>query len=352
LDRQPTEERDRVAKKDRTNNHDQSHASMMMGIDLGGTKILAAVVDPQGRIIGTAKRKTRPERGVDQVIERIAEAAFKAVADAGLDMSAIDAVGIGAPGVADHHTGVLEFAPNLPDWTNIALGTRLNKLLDVPVFVENDVNAGTYGEASAGIARGFNSVVGVFPGTGIGGGIMLDGKLWRGARNAAAEIGHMVVLIDGPLCGCGRRGCIEALAARTAIERDILGEIRAGRSSIVTDLIDIEHDRITSGTLATALDQQDPVITDIIGRAAYHLGIFTASLVNALDPECVVYGGGVIEACGDFMLPIIRESTYRYLIRPVDPENLPILEAALGDDAVVVGAAMLARASLVDRARA
>lgn len=341
-----------MAKKNEATDQDPGQPSMMLGIDLGGTKILAAVVDPQGRIIGAAKRKTRPERGVDEVITRIAKAAQKAVESAGLDMSAIDAVGIGAPGVADHHTGVLEFAPNLPDWTNIPLGTRLSKLLDVPVFVENDVNAGTYGEASAGAARGFDSVVGVFPGTGIGGGIVLDGKLWRGARNAAAEIGHMVVLIDGPLCGCGRRGCIEALAARTAIERDIIGEIRGGRASVVTDLIDVEHDRITSGTLATALDQRDPVISDVIARAAYHLGIFTASLVNALDPECVVYGGGLIEACGDFVLPIIRESTYRYLIRPVDPEHLPILEAALGDDAVVIGAAMLARASLAERVRA
>ena len=308
-----------MAKKHTESDQDSGQPSMMLGIDLGGTKILAAVVDPQGRIIGMAKRKTRPERGVDEVITRIAKAAQKAVDAAGLDMSAIDAVGIGAPGVADHNTGVLEFAPNLPDWTNIPLGTRLNKLLDIPIFVENDVNAGTYGEASAGAARGFNSVVGVFPGTGIGGGIVLDGKLWRGARNAAAEIGHMVVLIDGPLCGCGRRGCIEALAARTAIERDIIGEIRGGRSSVVTELIDVEHDRITSGILAAALDQSDPVISDVIARAAYHLGIFTASLVNALDPECVVYGGGLIEACGDYVLPIIRESTYRYLIRPVDP---------------------------------
>lgn len=313
-----------------------------LGIDLGGTKILAAVVDEQGRILGEAKRKTRAERGVDDVIERIAKTAQEAVANAHLDMTAIAAVGIGAPGVADHLTGVLEFAPNLPDWTNIPLGMRLQQLLGVPVLVENDVNAGTYGEATAGAARGYGSVVGVFPGTGIGGGIVLDGRLWRGARNAAAEIGHMVVLIDGPQCGCGRRGCIEALASRTAIERDILGEIRGGRSSVVTQWIDVEGEPITSGVLARALEEGDPVVTDVVTRAAYHLGVFTASLVNALDPECIVYGGGLIEACGRFLLPIIRNTTYRYLIRPVAPENLPILEAALGDNAVAIGCAMLA----------
>ncbi len=315
---------------------------MTLGIDLGGTKILAAVVDQQGRILGAAKRRTRPEQGVDEVIARIARTAGEAVANAHLDISAIRAAGIGAPGVADHNTGVLEFAPNLPDWTNIPLGTRLGQMLGVPVLVENDVNAGTYGEATAGAARDYGSVVGIFPGTGIGGGIVLDGTLWRGARNAAAEIGHMVVMIDGPQCGCGRRGCIEALASRTAIERDIAGEIRGGRSSLITTLLDIEREPITSGVLARALQEQDPVITNVVGRAAYHLGIFTASLVNALDPQCIVYGGGLIEACGSFMLPIIRNNTYRHLIRPVQPEALPILEAALGDNAVVIGSALLA----------
>ncbi len=323
----------------------QDLAGMTLGIDLGGTKILAAVVDQQGRILGTAKRRTHAERGVNEVIARIARTAQEAVANAHLDMTAIRAAGIGAPGVADHNTGVLEFAPNLPDWTNIPLGTRLGQMLGVPVLVENDVNAGTYGEATAGVAHDFASVVGIFPGTGIGGGIVLDGKLWRGARNAAAEIGHMVVMIDGPQCGCGRRGCIEALASRTAIERDIAGEIRGGRSSLVTTLLDLEREPITSGVLARALEERDPLISDVVGRAAYHLGVFTASLVNALDPQCIVYGGGLIEACGEFMLPIIRANTYRHLIRPVHPDALPVLEAALGDNAVVIGSALLASAS-------
>lgn len=319
--------------------------SLVLGIDLGGTKILGAVVDERGRIVGRAKRKTQAERGVDAVIARVAKTAREAVADAGLHLSSIEAVGVGAPGVVDQDTGVLEFAPNLPDWTNIPLGPRLQEELGVRVFVENDVNAGTFGEATAGAARGYPSVVGVFPGTGIGGGIVLDGRLWRGARHAAAEIGHVVVMIDGPVCGCGRRGCIEALAARTAIERDICGEIRGGRKSVIADLVDLEHDRITSGAIAQAIEQRDPVIMDVISRAAYHLGVFTGSIVNALDPSCVVYGGGLIEAAGPFVLPIIRENAYRHLIRPVAPEQLPILEAALGDDAVAIGAAMLARVS-------
>lgn len=338
-----------MAKNAKSKDKEQSPSSIVLGIDLGGTKILAAVVDQQGHIMGSAKRKTRAERGVDEVIQRIAKTAREAVDDAHLDMSYIEAIGIGAPGVADYNAGVVEFAPNLPDWVNIPLGPRLKQELGVPVFVENDVNAGTYGEATVGAARSYRSVVGIFPGTGIGGGIILNRNLWRGARNAAAEIGHMVTLIDGPRCGCGRRGCIEALASRTAIERDILGEIRGGRRSMITELVDIENGSITSGVLADALEAGDPLITDIIERAAYHLGVFTGGIVNALDPECIIYGGGLIEACGAAMLPIIRETTYRYLLRPVAPENLPILEAALGDNAVLLGAAMLASASAHDR---
>jgi glucokinase len=345
-----TKER-RVSKKAKGKAHpatDERPEGDVLGIDLGGTKILAAVVDHRGHVLGSAKRKTHAERGVDDVINRIVRTAKDAVEDAHLDLSAIKAVGIGAPGVANYDAGIIEFAPNLENWVNVPLGPRLQEALEVPVYVENDVNAGTYGEATVGVARGYDSVVGVFPGTGIGGGIMLDGHLWRGARHAAAEIGHMVVLIDGPRCGCGRRGCIEALASRTAIERDIMGELRGGRASLITDLIDLGSGQITSGTLAKALTERDPLVTDVIQRAAYHLGVFTAALVNALDPECVVYGGGLIEACGDAMLPVIRDTTYRYLIRPVEPENLPILEAALGDNAVLLGAAMLASASLIE----
>lgn len=334
-----------MAKNKKPSREAEPACCMTLGIDLGGTKILAAVVDEQGRIIGAAKKRTKGELGFDAVIERIADVARSAVDKAHLDMSVIEAVGIGAPGVADHTTGVVEFAPNLPDWTNIPLGTRLQQMLGVPVFVENDVNAGTFGEAMVGAGRGYSSVVGVFPGTGIGGGIVLDGALWRGARNAAAEIGHMVMQIDGPLCGCGRRGCIEALAARTAIDRDIWGEIRGGRRSMITELVG-DGDTIRSGTLAEALAAGDPVVTDVMERASYHLGIFTAALVNALDPECIIYGGGVVEACSSFMMPIIRETTYRYLIRPVDPDQLPILVAALGDNANIIGAAMLAQATL------
>jgi glucokinase len=177
---------------------------------------------------------------------------------------------------------------------------------------------------------------------------VLNGVLWRGARNAAAELGHMIVMIDGPLCGCGRRGCIEALASRTAIERDIWGEIRGGRHSII-EADTVHGGDITSGTIEHALEERDPVVTDVMERASYHLGIFTASVVNAIDPACVVYGGGLIEACGGFMLPVIRDATYRHLIRPVDPQKLPIVAAALGDNATVIGGAMLAQAALAER---
>ncbi|MBN2306263.1 MAG: ROK family protein, partial [Anaerolineae bacterium] len=178
-----------MAKKDQKTPSPRNGAhqpGMVLGIDLGGTKILAVVLDQEGHILGDSKRKTKPHNGVDAVINRVAKTAVEAVNDAGLDFSMIQAIGIGAPGVADYNSGVIEFAPNLANWVNVPLGPRLRQMLGVPVFVANDVNAGTFGEASLGAARGFDSVVGVFPGTGIGGGVVIDGKLLRGARNAAA----------------------------------------------------------------------------------------------------------------------------------------------------------------------
>ena len=235
-------------------------------------------------------------------------------------------MGIGAPGVANPRTGVIEFAPNLTDWVGVPLGARLEKAFGVPVVVENDVNAGAYGEATVGAAAGYRSMVGIFPGTGIGGGIVLDGKLLRGAHNGAGEIGHVVVLIDGPRCGCGRRGCIEALASRTAIERDILGERRGGRQSIITKLIDLDGDeaQISSGQLASALQAHDALVTDVIKRAAHHLGIFTAGMIN-VSIRVRRLRRRIDEACGDDAAHHPRDDV-SLPDPPAEPEKLPILK--------------------------
>jgi glucokinase len=314
----------------------------VIGMDLGGTKILGAAVDRKDRIVAEAKTKTKPEDGPDAVIERIARTARQAARRAKLGWVDVGGIGIGAPGPMDPTTGVVYNPPNLPGWDEIALGPRLSEALGVPVNVENDVNLGTLGEYALGAGQGTADMVGIFVGTGVGGGLILDGKLRSGFRHAAGEVGHMIVLADGPVCGCGRRGCLESVASRTAIERDIQLGLAAGRESRISELMG-DGGRLTSGVLAQAMRQGDPLVTEIMGRAQWYLGLLTASVVNLVDPEMVVFGGGVVEALGDEFLAPIRVTARQYYIQQAGADRVGIVAAKLGDHAGVLGAAVLAR---------
>jgi glucokinase len=186
-------------------------------------------------------------------------------------------------------------------------------------------------------------MVGIFVGTGVGGGLILNGQLHGGSRHAAGEVGHMIVLADGPVCGCGKRGCLESVASRTAIERDIRLGLAAGRASIITKLTDEGTKRLTSGVLAKAWRKGDPLLTEIMQRAQYYLGLLTASIVNLIDPEMIVFGGGVIEALDEEFLSPIRVTARQYYIQQADAKKICIVAASLGDYAAVLGAAVLAR---------
>ncbi len=314
----------------------------VIGMDLGGTKILGAVVDRKGRIVGEAKTKTKPEDGPDAVIERIARTARQAARRAKLGWVDVVAIGIGAPGPMDPTTGVVYNPPNLPGWDEIPLGPRLSEALDVPVYVENDVNLGTLGEYALGAGQGTVDMVGIFVGTGVGGGLILGGELRSGFRHAAGEVGHMIVLADGPVCGCGKRGCLESVASRTAIERDIQLGLAAGRESRIPEWLG-DGGLLTSGVLAQAVRQGDPLVTEIVGRAQWYLGLLTASVVNLVDPEMVVFGGGVVEALGEEFLAPIRITARQYYIQQAGADKVRIVAAKLGDHAGVFGAAVLAR---------
>lgn len=315
----------------------------VIGMDLGGTKILAAVVDKSGRIVTEVKFKTRAEKGPDVVIERIAETARQAAQKAGLAWTDVKGLGIGAPGPMDPETGVVYNPPNLPGWDEVSLGPRLSQALGVLVCVENDVNLGTLGEHALGAGRGTKDMVGIFVGTGVGGGLILNGQLHSGFRHAAAEVGHMIVLADGPVCGCGKRGCLEAVASRTAIERDIQAGLATGRKSLIPKLTNKGIRRLTSGVLAKALRQGDPLVTEIMSRAQWYLGLLTASIVNLIDPEMIVFGGGVVEALGEEFLTPIRTTARQYFIQQASADQVRITAAELGDHAGVLGAAVLAR---------
>ena len=313
----------------------------VVGVDMGATKVLIALVDGEGRILARKKRSTQPEKGPDRCIDRMVDGILAAARGGDVPIERIEAIGIGAPGPLDPDRGVILSAPNLK-WTDVPLKDRIEERVGRPVFVDNDVNIGTLGEYVAGAGQGVSDLVGIFVGTGIGGGLILDGAVYGGFNGTAGEIGHMVILKDGPLCGCGSRGCLEALASRTAIVRDIRAAIEAGEASVLPELVGEDLSEIRSSVLARALRKKDPVAVRVLEEAARHLGIAVANIVNVLSPEMVVLGGGVMEAMGSHLLPIVQDTAKAYAF-PQAMREVKIVAAALGDDAGVLGAAELAR---------
>lgn len=319
---------------------------VIAGIDLGGTSMKVLIVDARNSILGEARAATRRSRKPSGILGEIAEALEEALAVAGLKRRDLTAVSIGAPGSIDRHRGVVHEAPNL-GWTEFPLGPQLERRVRVPVLVDNDVNVGTVGEHVLGAGAGATHMVGIFVGTGIGGGIIAGGRLYEGSVGGAGEIGHTVMQVDGPLCSCGHRGCAEALASRWAMERDVRAAIKAGRKSIVLDLMKKKgKPRMTSSVINSALKRNDRVMRDVLKRAQYHLGILAANIVNLLDPECVVIGGGIATRLGERFVAPIREAAADYFLREKDAQRIRIVGGRLGDDAGALGAVVLARQRL------
>jgi len=328
---------------------------LIVGVDFGGTKILAVTFNPRYKILGREKKETDAKAGVQRVIRRIARCVFDSLDDAGMSIRQVRAVGIGAPAPVDPGTGTILDAPNL-GWKNIHLRKDLENILKVPVFVENDVNVGTLGEQQRGAARGARSVCGIFIGTGIGGGIVLDGKIFGGFRHTAGEIGHMTIdASSAKKEATGLHGTLEALASRLAINRDIRNEIRGGHKSALAKTgsgrawrsrIDVGW--IKSKALARAIKQNDRVATRIVEQACHFIGISVANVIHVLNPEIVVIGGGVFEALGPFMLPRIRQSAKAHTFGPCY-KGVRIVGHLLGDNAGVIGAAVYARQRLQER---
>jgi glucokinase len=316
----------------------------VVGMDLGGTKILAAVFDARNRLLAREKKGTRPDLGPNGVLDRAAECVNEALAAAAVPHTAVTSVGVGIPGLVDTRGGIVRVAPNL-HWKNVPFGKLLGRRLHIPVTIVNDVQAGTIAVQQVGAGRRLRDFVCLFIGTGIGGGMVVRGELYRGAGGMGGEIGHMVVMAhDGPKCGCGNRGCLEAVASRSAIVRRVVSAMDKGRKSVVRDLCDGDLRRIRSRILAEAYREGDKLVRDIIDDACDYVGIGAANLINILNPQAVILGGGLIEALGDKMLPRIRKSAWAHTIAP-SPERVNILDSGLGDDAGVLGSALAARAA-------
>ncbi len=315
-------------------------AELRGGIDLGGTKIQTVIVDAGGKALGEARRPTPTSGGPQDVADEMATALREAAAQAGVETAALQGVGVGSPGDADEKTGVVSGARNLPGWEgSFALAATLKEALGTEVRVGNDVQVATEAEFHLGAGREFQSLIGVFWGTGVGGGLVLDGKPWLG-RGAAGEIGHMVVKRGGAKCPCGRRGCIEAYAGRSAMEAEACRLHEEGKKTDLFKLME-KHGkpRLTSGIWERAIDANDHLAEDLIHRAIEALGTGVASAVNLLDPEAVIIGGGLGVRFGDrYMEPLTREMGKHLFL---DEKPPAVRVAALGDLGGAIGASLL-----------
>ncbi len=314
----------------------------LLGVDLGGTKILTGVFDAKLDLKGTAKVSTKAGRGVDAVIGRVARCVREAVDECDLSLSQVRGIGIGAPGAVDAETGRVIFAPNLPDWKDIPLKKALEKELEVPVFLGNDCNVCALGVFEKEYKSKPRHMIGIFIGTGIGGGLILNGELFCGHNLTAGEIGHMVIEINGPKCGCGNRGCFEALASRTAIFRKIQSAVKDGQKTVLTDMLGEDLQDMRSNDLRKAIRRGDKFVEKVVGESAEYAGIGVANLINILNPELVVVGGGVIEALGDEMMPTIVKTAKEHVM-PGTFSGIEIKASKLGDEAGITGGAVLAR---------
>ena len=315
-----------------------------LGIDLGGTKILAAVVDiTTGEVIASTRKRTRAEKGQNFVSQRVIELSTGALEAAKLPVdSNIVSVGIGAAGQIDRKAGIILDAPNL-GVKDMQMHDILTKQFGKPVAVGNDVEVAAFGEYLYGSGRGYTTFVVLFVGTGIGSGIVQNGRLYAGLTGTAGEVGHMTIQADGRLCPCGSRGCLEAYASRTAMTKAIMGEIHHGRESVLARDAEFQlregETIIRSGLLANALKQGDALVTEIITDSADFLGYGLASVMNFYNPECIILGGGVIEAIDLLYERAVHRARVVALSEPA--RKTKILRAKLGDFSGVVGAACL-----------
>ncbi|MGA0011037.1 MAG: ROK family protein [Candidatus Nanopelagicales bacterium] len=309
------------------------------GVDLGGTKIQTVIVDNEGTVLGQCRLPTPQDRGPTGVLDAIVQSVRGALGDAGAAESDLLGIGVGAPGQIDHDAGTVSHAGNLPDWLGtIAVAGPLRETLGVPIELANDVQVGVMAESRLGAGRPYSSMLGIFCGTGVGGGIVIHDELWLG-RGAAGEVGHMVVEPDGAPCPCGRKGCLEAYAGRAAMEIEARRRISKGKHSDLIKIMEKKgRTRMSSGVWAKALEKDDHLAVHLVDRAIWALGLAAASAVNLLDVEAVVIGGGLGTRLGAPFADRIREEMLPHLILP---ERAPqVLSAALGDLGGAMGAAL------------
>ncbi|MBQ7038411.1 MAG: ROK family protein [Clostridia bacterium] len=309
-----------------------------IGIDLGGTNIVAGVVDKEYRILAHAKCKTKAQRPATEILDDMARVSREAVEKAGLTMDDVEYVGIGAPGTCNAETGQVEYANNLP-FNNVPLKNMMHERLGKPIYLENDANAAAWGEVKAGAAKGAASCVCVTLGTGVGGGIVIDGKIYTGFNYAGAEIGHTVIVKDGAPCTCGRKGCWEAYASATALVEQTRAAMKEHPDSIMWELAG-SLERANGLTAFDAMRAGDAAGKAVVDAYIDYVAAGVINMINIFQPEVICIGGGVSKE-GETLLAPMREKIERERYSRYSARQSKLCVATLGNDAGVIGAACL-----------
>jgi glucokinase len=322
----------------------KSKQKYWIGVDLGGTKMMVALYDGSFKALARMRKKTRAREGAKAVVARMGEMIQSSLEQAGVAPGMLAGIGVGCPGTLDLQSGTILKAPNL-GWTSVALRKMLEQRFGCPVVLVNDVDAGIFGEYSFGAARGAHRGLGVFPGTGIGAGFVLEGRIYQGGNRSAFELGHVQVMPDGPLCGCGQRGCVEALASRLSIAGAAVQAVQRGEAPALGEEAGTDLARVRSKALAKSIASGDSAVEKIVREAAGWIGVAVAMAVNLLLPDRVVLGGGLVEA----MPKLFRQEVQRVARARVMhgfQDSFEVVTAQLGDDAAVQGAAAWVRTVL------
>jgi len=316
----------------------ESESGFVVGLDLGGTKILSLCLDESLNIVGRDYRETEADQGPDAVISRMIESARAAAGGRNLN-----GIGVSAPGPLDINRGVVTKAPNLPGWTDIPLQERVRELTNLPAWIENDANAGAVAEHRMGAGRGTRHMILVAVGTGVGGGLILDGRLFHGASGGAGEVGHMIVDPDGPICGCGRKGCLEAVASGRALDKAAVEIVAAEPDGAVARAARREGEEPDARILDIAASEGDAAAVEALTRAGRFLGAGLTNLTNLLNPDVIAIGGSVRNS--DIYLrtaiDMMRSSAFAQ-----HSADVRVVEAELGDEAPAMGAAIIALENL------
>lgn len=309
-----------------------------VGIDLGGTKILIALIEKEsGKVVHFVKKKTKKEKGAANIVRKMISGINELLEETNVNTEDIASIGIAAAGQIDRENGIILGAPNL-DCYDLNLKEILESEYNLPIYLANDVEAATLGEMKFGAGKGVDDLVCVFVGTGVGSCIVKNGEIIRGATGTAGEIGHIIVDLNGRQCGCGAHGCLEAYASRSAIEKRIEGALKKGRHSVILDYLE-EGKSITSSMIRKSIEREDELVTHCLDEASAYLSGGLASIINFINPKLIILGGGLIEAVDYFYQKTIKDAKLKCL--PVPATKIEFKKTALGDFSGVVGAAYL-----------